>query len=72
MNNVAYNYVNAEGVNQFREVDVKNFDGQYIEGYCHSARKFRTFRIDRVEGGIIVRDTGESMDPYEWVPEIEA
>lgn len=64
---VAFNYVNADGVSRFREVDVKSFDGQYIEGYCHSARKFR---LDRIEGGMILRDTGESIDPFEWATEV--
>ncbi|WP_345827768.1 WYL domain-containing protein [Erwinia sp. HDF1-3R] len=72
LNDVAFNYVNAEGVSRFREVDVKSFDGQYLEGYCHAARKFRTFRLDRIEGDIILRGTGQSMDPYEWATEIEA
>jgi hypothetical protein len=72
LNEVAFNYVNAEGVSRFREVDVKSFDGQYVEGYCHAARKFRTFRLDRIEGDIIVRDTGESMDPYEWAAVLES
>lgn len=72
LNKVAFNYVNAEGVSRFREVDVESFDGQYVEGYCHSARKFRTFRLDRIDGDIIVRDTGESMDPYEWAAVLES
>ncbi|WP_455915555.1 WYL domain-containing protein [Pantoea agglomerans] len=72
LNDVAFTYVNSQGVSRFREVDVKSFDGQYVEGYCHSARKFRTFRLDRIEGDIIVRETGESMDPYEWAAVLES
>lgn len=71
-NNVAFTYINAEGESRFREVDVKSFDGQYVEGYCHTARKFRTFRLDRIEGDIIVRNTGESKEPYEWATELKS
>ncbi|WP_199746365.1 hypothetical protein [Erwinia sp. 198] len=67
LNNIAFTYINAEGVSLFREVDVKSFDGRYIEGYCHTAKKFRTFRIERIEGEIILRSTGEAVAPHEWL-----
>lgn len=33
-----------------RLVDIHNFDGIYIKGYCHLRREALTFRLDRVEG----------------------
>lgn len=70
--NVAFSYVNSKGESSFRDVDVKSFDGEYLEGYCHLSRKFKTFRLDRVEGEIIMRETGEVIDPNEWVGLMEA
>lgn len=68
---VAFNYVNSKGEEKFRDVDIKSYDGHYLEGYCHSARRFRTFIQSRIDGDIIVRDTGESLDPYEWAAMLE-
>lgn len=63
---VAFSYVNSKGESSFRDVDVKNFDGQYVEGYCHLSRKYKTFRLDRIEGDIIVRETGEALNVNDW------
>ena len=63
---VAFSYVNSKRESSFRDVDVKSFDGEYVEGYCYLSRKFKTFRIDRVEGDIIVRTTGEALACHEW------
>ncbi|MBP2156192.1 hypothetical protein [Erwinia rhapontici] len=68
---IAFNYVNGSGETSFRDVDVKKFDGQYIEGYCHLSRAFKTFRLDRVDGDVILRGTGEAMDAYHWAGEME-
>ncbi|WP_336795870.1 hypothetical protein [Erwinia aphidicola] len=68
---IAFYYINASGESSFRDVDVKRFDGQYIEGYCHLSRAFKTFRLDRVEGDVILRDTGEAMDAYDWGSHME-
>lgn len=68
---VAFYYVNGSGESSFRDVDVKKFDGQYIEGYCHLSRAYKTFRLDRVEGDVILRGTGEAMDAYHWAELIE-
>lgn len=69
---VAFSYVNSKGESSFRDVDIKSFDGKYLEGYCHLSRKFKTFRLDRIEGEIIIRETGEAIDPYEWAGLMEA
>lgn len=69
---VAFYYVNGGGESSFRDVDVKKFDGEYIQGYCHLSRAFKTFRLDRVEGDVILRGTGEAMDAYHWASEIES
>ncbi|MET3075433.1 hypothetical protein ABXV16_06685 [Pantoea leporis] len=65
--NVAFSYVNSKGESSFRDVDVKSFDGEYVEGYYHLSRKFKTFKLDRVEGGIIIlRNTGETLTCQHW------
>ncbi|WP_410015324.1 hypothetical protein [Sodalis sp. C49] len=63
---IAFNYTNSKGEYSFREVDVKKFDGYYLEGYCHKARRFRTFIIDSIEDEVIIRSTGEAMSTDEW------
>lgn len=63
---VAFSYVNSKGESSFRDVDVKKFDGQYVEGYCHLSRKYKTFRLDRIEGDIIFRETGEALNVNDW------
>ncbi|MEN4905544.1 hypothetical protein [Rahnella bonaserana] len=72
MYNVAFLYINSNGVETFRDVDIKSFDGHYIEGYCHVANNLRTFVIDRIEGDVIVRSTGESLEPYVWAEKLRA
>lgn len=67
---VAFFYVNGSGESSFRDMDVKKFDGQYIEGYCHLSRAFKTFRLDRIEGDVIIRGTGEMMDANYWAEEV--
>lgn len=71
LTHIAFNYVNASGERSFRDVDVKKFDGQFIEGYCHLSNAFKTFRLDRVEGDIILRSTGEVINVYRWAMEME-
>lgn len=71
LSKIAFSYENSKGERSFRDVDVKSFDGQYIEGYCHLSRKFKTFRLDRIEGDVIIRETGESLDAYEWASYVE-
>ncbi|MCQ4106525.1 WYL domain-containing protein [Erwinia persicina] len=68
---IAFYYVNAGGESSFRDVDVKKFDGQYIEGYCHLSQAFKTFRLDRIDGDITLRDTGEAVEPDYWKGLIE-
>ncbi len=63
---IAFLYINAKGERKFREVDVISYDGFYLKGYCYLAREVRTFILDRIDGAIIIRETGEAVEPYEW------
>ncbi|HDL7826145.1 hypothetical protein H0I68_17165 [Yersinia kristensenii] len=63
---IAFNYIDSKGNETFRDVDVKSFDGHQIGGYCHLARRFRTFIIDRIDGDIILRESGEIISSDEW------
>ena len=67
---IAFAYTNADGVSSFRDVDVTEFDGQYIEGYCHLSCSLKTFRLDRIDGDVILRSTGEIMDTYKWATQM--
>ncbi|POE19274.1 MULTISPECIES: WYL domain-containing protein [Pectobacterium] len=63
---ISFSYVDSIGNHTRREVDVESVDDEYIYGYCHLVGDTRTFLLNRIEGNIIVIDTGELLDPYEW------
>ncbi|MBT9186383.1 hypothetical protein ILP31_20065 [Pectobacterium punjabense] len=69
---IAFSYIDASDNYSFRDVDVKSFDGQYIKGYCHLAGESRTFLLNRIDGDIIVRETGELLDPYKWADSFDS
>ena len=65
---IAFSYTDSNGSPTYREVDVKKVDEDYITGYCHTRRKLRTFRIDRVtDNEVVVRDSGEVLNVYDWI-----
>lgn len=65
---IAFSYTDSNGSSTYREVDVKKVDEDYITGYCHTRRKLRTFRIDRVtDNEVVVRDSGEVLNVYDWI-----
>ncbi|HGM5807779.1 TPA: WYL domain-containing protein [Serratia marcescens] len=64
---VVFYYEDSKGENSYREVDIRSFDGLYIKAYCHRAGAMRTFRVDRIQNGLILRNTGESLSIKEWV-----
>jgi hypothetical protein len=64
---VAFDYEDSKGEKSYREVDVRSFDGVYIKAYCHTAGAMRTFRFDRMQNGLILRNTGESLSIKEWI-----
>ena len=68
---IAFLYTNAKGETKFRDVDVISYYGYYLKGYCYLAREMRTFILDRIDGNVIIRETGEAVDPYEWADMME-
>ncbi|EEZ5826537.1 WYL domain-containing protein [Escherichia coli] len=56
---IAFSYIDSKGDFTHREVDVSSIDNEYLQGYCHLAKEYRTFRLDRIQGDVICRDTGE-------------
>ncbi|MEI7343815.1 MULTISPECIES: WYL domain-containing protein [Pectobacterium] len=69
---IAFSYVDSTGNQTRREVDVESVDGEYVYGYCHLAGDTRTFLLNRIEGNIIVMDTGELLDPYKWADSFDS
>lgn len=67
LNEIAFEYEDSVGKQSYRTVDVKKCDLIYITGYCHTAKALRTFRVDRVIDGVIILETGELLDSYEYV-----
>ncbi|MBN3265392.1 hypothetical protein [Pectobacterium brasiliense] len=64
---IAFEYEDSVGKQSYRTIDVKTCDSIYITGYCHTANALRTFRVDRVIDGVIIRETGELLKSYEYV-----
>ncbi|MBQ4781272.1 WYL domain-containing protein [Pectobacterium carotovorum] len=64
---IAFEYEDSVGKQSYRTIDVKECDLIYITGYCHTAKALRTFRVDRIIDGVIIRETGEILDSYEYV-----
>lgn len=56
---VSFFYTNAQGESGTRHFVIHNFDGLYLEGWDLDKRNSRTFRIDRISGGIVKTRTGE-------------
>lgn len=56
---VSFFYTNAQGESSTRHFVIHNFDGLYLEGWDLDKRNSRTFRIDRIDGGIVKINTGE-------------
>ena len=58
---LAFDYVDAEGNSSRRTVTVTGFNREYLRGMCHLRGDYRTFRFDRVVGGLVDTATGEIM-----------
>lgn len=56
---ISFAYTNAKGESSTRHFVIHNFDGLYLEGWDLDKRNSRTFRIDRIDGGIVKINTGE-------------
>ncbi len=63
---IEFSYKNADGEPSRRAVDVKRKEWDYFSGFCHLRRENRTFRYDRIEGEVVVVDTGEIISPSEF------
>lgn len=64
---IAFDYTDSEGVSSYREVAVNSVDDYYIKAFCLSRHATRTFRIDRVDGYITMRETGELLSVSDWL-----
>lgn len=56
---IAFAYTNAKGEFSDRRFVIHGFDGLYLEGWDLDKRNSRTFRVDRIEGGVVKISTGE-------------
>lgn len=64
---IAFDYTDSEGASSYREVAVNSADNYYIKAFCLSRQATRTFRIDRIDGFITIRETGELLSVSEWL-----
>lgn len=69
---IAFDYEDSKGDRSYREVDVRSFDGERIQAYCHRAKAMRTFIFSRILGDIIIRATGEVKSLDVWRKEIKS
>lgn len=56
---IAFTYTNAKGEFSDRHFVIHGFDGLYLKGWDLDKRNSRTFRTDRIEGGVVKISTGE-------------
>ncbi len=64
---VRFDYEDRDGIPSTRTVGVTGLDDRYFEGWCHTAKAIRTFRLDRVEGEMVSNRTGEIfIDSEAW------
>lgn len=56
---IAFSYTNAKGEFSNRRFVIHGFDGIYLEGWDLDKHDGRTFRIDRIDGGVVKISTGE-------------
>lgn len=64
---IAFDYTDSEGACSYREVAVNSVDDYYIKAFCLSRQATRTFRIDRIDGFITMRETGELLSVSDWL-----
>lgn len=56
---IAFTYTNAKGEFSNRRFVIHGFDGLYLKGWDLDKRNSRTFRTDRIDGGVVKTSTGE-------------
>lgn len=66
LDTVQFTYMDSGGNYTEREVVVQLVTDDCFEGYCKLRRETRTFRIDRVVGSVVSKETGEIIDPFVW------
>lgn len=66
LDTVRFAYVDANGDRSDRRVVVHQLEGACFHGLCLSRRATRTFRLDRVRGGITSESSGEVQEPWAW------
>lgn len=66
---VKFDYCDAEGDTTTRTVEImylyEGDEGTYMKGYCRLRHDERTFRLDRIQGDIINKRTGEVLTARE-------
>lgn len=68
LDEVRFDYINAEGEYSSRRLVVQVIGENYFEGFDPDKLETRTFRYDRVVGDIVSELTGESIVPGAWSP----
>lgn len=56
---IAFSYTNAHGEFSNRRFVIRSFGGLYLYGWDLDKQDTRTFRIDRIDGGVVKISTGE-------------
>ena len=56
---ISFSYTNAHGEFSDRRFVIRSFDGLYLYGWDLDKHDTRTFRIDRIDGGVVKISTGE-------------
>lgn len=60
---VRFAYANAKGEFMPRRVRLQSLNGDHLNGICLASNAFKTFRLDRIQGGIVNESSGEYLEP---------
>lgn len=63
---IEFTYQDSAGDITRRVVTVHSVTATHIKGECHNRHEERTFRVDRIIGDVVDRDTGELIKPVKW------
>ncbi|KAE9526050.1 BRCT domain-containing protein [Testudinibacter aquarius] len=69
LNTISFSYSDVDDNFSYRTIDIHLVDSKYIEGYCHDRKAERTFRIDRILGGVTLKSNDEYLSLDDWLKE---
>ncbi|MEE1981383.1 hypothetical protein [Shewanella xiamenensis] len=67
---VIFDYADRDGISSSREIKLDKItvnQFNYFEGFCSTRQATRHFRLDRVKGDFVIKDTGEIISKSKFI-----